>query len=128
MNILLIEDEEIVAVLLMDAMKKWGQKVVWVTTKTEAELKIEQSRFDLILLDILLPDGFGYEIIPKIKLAQAETGIITMTGYSTPAMERTIREFGITYYMSKPVDMNELKQIIDHIDHILKKKKGEKKS
>jgi len=117
MNILLVEDEDAVADVLMDAMKKWDQKVVWVTSKKEAGAKVKESRFDLVLLDIMLPDGFGYEIIPEVKQAWPNANIITMTGYNTPDMERTIRGYGITYYMLKPVALNELKNIIDHIEN-----------
>jgi len=115
MNILLVEDEDVVADVLMETMIKWDQKVVWVTSKKEAVAKVKESRFDMVLLDIMLPDGFGYEIIPEIKQAWPNVNIITMTGYNTPDMERTIRGYGITYYMSKPVAFDELKNIIEHI-------------
>ena len=117
MNILLVEDDEAVADILMEVLKTWDQKVVWVSTKKEAVSQIEDSRFDIILLDIMLPDGFGYEIIPEIKRSQPGMHILTMTGHNTPEFERTIRGFGITYYMSKPVNVGELKQIIDHIEN-----------
>lgn len=123
MNILLIEDEALVGDLLVTALKDWHQKTVWVTTKKEALSKIEEDRFDMTLLDIMLPDGFGYDIIPEIKRLQPEINIITMTGYNTPEMEKTIREFGISYYMAKPVNLKELKHIIDHF--VTKQKKEE---
>ena len=47
MNILLVEDEEMVADSLMATLKTWDQKVVWATTKREALLKAGQSFFDL---------------------------------------------------------------------------------
>lgn len=121
MNILLVEDEEIVADSLMATLKIWDQKVVWVTSKKEALAKAGQSFFDMILLDIMLPDGFGYEIIPEIKQSQPDAYIITMTGHNTPELERIVRGFGIAYFLAKPVNLKELKHIIDHyINKIVK--------
>jgi DNA-binding response OmpR family regulator len=122
MHILIVEDEEIVSEILIARMKRWGQNVVLATSNEEAVSKIKTSRFDLVLLDIMLPDGLGYEIIPEIKQALPNINIITMTGQNTPALERTIREFGITYFMAKPVDFDELKNIIDHIANKQKRK------
>ena len=74
-----------------------------------------RKQFDLALLDIMLPDGFGYDFIPEIKRNQPDLKIITMTGHSTPEMEKRVRKHGITYYMAKPVNFKELKDIVDHI-------------
>jgi len=114
MNILIVEDEEMVAEVLIQAFNKWGQKVVWVTTKHEALVKTGQSIFDMVILDIILPDGFGYDIIPEIKQSQPGAYIITMTGDNSPKLEKIVRGFGIAYYMAKPVNLKELKSIIDH--------------
>ena len=122
MQILIVEDEEIVSEILIARMKRWGQNVVLATSCEEALSKIKTGRFDLVLLDIMLPDGLGYEVIPEIKQALPNINIITMTGQNTPDLERTIREFGITYFMAKPVDFDELKNIIDHIANKQKRK------
>ena len=122
MHILIVEDEEIVSEILITRMKRWGQNVVLATSCEEALSKIKTGRFDLVLLDIMLPDGLGYEVIPEIKQALPNINIITMTGQNTPDLERTIREFGITYFMAKPVDFDELKNIIDHIANKQKRK------
>jgi len=67
-----------------------------------------------VILDIMLPDGFGYDIIPEIKQSQPEAYVITMTGDNSPQLERIVRGFGIAYFMAKPVNLKELKSIIDH--------------
>ena len=121
MNILLVEDEEMVADILITALKKWNQKVVWVATKKEALVKAGQGHFDMVLLDIMLPDGFGYEIIPEIGKTQPGAYVITMTGDNSPVLEKIVREFGIAYFMAKPVELNELKHIIDHYENKIMK-------
>jgi len=122
MNILVVEDDISVGKLIFQCAKQWGHHVESTGTGEEAVKKVSQDPFDLILLDVMLPDGFGYEKIPAFKTYHPDVNIIVMTGYSTPEMERTVREFGITYYMAKPININELKNILDHLSN---KRKGE---
>ena len=115
MRILLIEDDALTAEMMTDAMQKWNQEVVLATSGKSA-VKVAGSRqFDLVLLDIMLPDGFGYDFIPKMRFNQPDLKIITMTGHNTPEMEKRVRQHGITYYMAKPVNFKELKDIVNHI-------------
>ncbi len=115
MNILLVEDDALVAEMMSAAMKKWDQEVILATSGKAAVEAAGSKQFDLALLDIMLPDGFGYDFIPEIKRSQPDLKIITMTGHSTPEMEKRVRQHGITYYMAKPVNFKELKDIVDHI-------------
>ncbi len=121
MNILIVEDDISVGSLISQSVKQWGHHVELTATGEEALKKVSQKTFDLILLDVMLPDGFSYEKIPNFKTYHPDVNIIIMTGYNTPEMERTVREFGITYYMAKPININELKHILDHLSN---KRKG----
>jgi len=116
MNILLVEDDPSAAQVMCVTMKKaWKQEVTQVSTGRAAVQAAENQNFDLVLLDIMLPDGFGYTFIPEIRKHQPDLKIITMTGHNTPEMEKRIWKHSITYYMAKPVNFKELKDIIDHI-------------
>ena len=117
MNILIVEDETIIAEALIVQLTNWNQDALAATSVKEAEAAFAEQNFDLVLLDIVLPDGFGYELIPTFKKKRPDINIITMTGHNTPELERTVRRLGITYYMSKPVNNNELKSIINHISN-----------
>jgi len=117
MDILIVEDDISAGTLIFQSVKQWGHHVELTDTGEEALKKVRQKTFDLILLDVMLPDGFGYEKIPDYKTYQPDVNIIVMTGYNTPEMERTVREFGITYYMAKPININELKDILDHLSN-----------
>lgn len=115
MNILLVEDDALVSEMVNEALKGWGQEVILATSGTAAVKETGSKRFDLVLLDIMLPDGFGYDFIPEMKSRQSDLKIISMTGYSTPEMEKRVRKFGIAYYMAKPINFKELKDIVEHL-------------
>lgn len=115
MDILIVEDDRTVGKLLLNSIQKWGHHSDLALTGEDALKQTHRNIYDLILLDVVLPDGPSYEKIPALKAAKPDVNIITMTGYNTPEMEQTVRGFGITYYMSKPININELKHIIDHL-------------
>jgi YesN/AraC family two-component response regulator len=106
----------------------WGHRVHGERTGASALESARRKPLDLILLDIKLPDIMGYDLIPQFKKYQPGINIITMTGYNTPELERKIRGCGITYYLAKPVQMEELKSILDHIDKKYLTNKGESKA
>lgn len=119
-----MDDDPALADALSRALKRWHHDVTIVGTGHAAADLTVTRHFDLILLDLFLPDGRGYEWIPLFKRQYPEQHIITMTGYNTPEMEKKIRTYGITYYLAKPVIQNELKTIIDHLS---KKQQQEKR-
>lgn len=117
MKILIIEDSKEVSDPLMLILKKWGHHVTLAQTGEEALKIVTLEMFDLILLDIYLPDGMGYDLIPKLKDQWSGMDIITMTGHSSRETEEKTRQQGILYYMVKPVNLEELKSIITHLDN-----------
>ncbi|OPL13015.1 MAG: hypothetical protein AVO38_03445 [delta proteobacterium ML8_D] len=124
MQILLVEDDVSSAEIISRVIQKWYHHVELAKTGKKALEKAKNNIFDLILLDIMLPDIMGYELIPEFKKYDSGIQIITMTGYNTLAMERKIRGFGITYYMTKPILLDELKSILDHLSEKLKKEEA----
>jgi len=73
------------------------------------------QKFDLVLLNIFLPDGNGTDWIPKIKAQDPDIGIITLTTYNSRDIELRIRQQGIFNFLTKPVDLETLRAIIEHI-------------
>jgi len=122
MNILVVEDDIDVSSILAESIQRWGYSSENADTGKDALNKVKQKRFDLILLDIFLPDGKGHRLISQFKELLPDVGIITMTGYNTREMEREVREQGILYYMVKPFETKALKELLDHISHKYSKK------
>ena len=122
MNILIVEDDIDVSSVLTESIHHWGYSAENAYTCRDALDKVKRKRFDLILLDIFLPDGKGHRLIPQFKELWPDVGIITMTGYNTRELEMHVREQGIIYYMVKPFEITSLKELLDHISHIYRKK------
>lgn len=122
MNILIVEDDIDVSSVLTESIHHWGYSAENADTCKDALDKVKQKRFDLILLDIFLPDGEGHLLIPQFKELLPDVGIVTMTGYNTRELETHVREQGIIYYMVKPFEIKSLKALLDHISHKYSKK------
>lgn len=120
MYILLVKENAVAAQQIIAAMKEWNQNVAFAASGREAVKMAGYHPFDLLLIDILLPDGFGYDFIPEIRFRRQDIHIITMASYNTREIERKTRKQGVDFYMAKPVDLNELKELIGH----LSKRKG----
>jgi DNA-binding NtrC family response regulator len=114
-KILVVEDDVELAQAIRERLEGWGYPTEWSGTGKDALQKVRQEKYELILLDIFLPDIKGYVLIPQFKEVWPEIGIITMTGYNSRDLEKEVRKQGVLYYMIKPVNTNDLRKLLDHV-------------
>ena len=115
MEILVVENDPGVVTPITEGIERCGHHCESSGTGEDALKMVSQKKFDLILLDIFLPDCEGHELIPRFKETWPDIGVVTMTGYNTRELEWQVRQKGIIYYMIKPFSMKEMKDILDHI-------------
>jgi CheY-like chemotaxis protein len=114
-RVLIAEDEVLHAEMLSGMVAGWGHAVTAVESGRQAQEAAACRKFDLFLLDVFLPDMTAMELIPQLKRLQPEAMIITLTGQSSREVERQLRELGISYYMAKPFQRDELYSILVHM-------------
>ncbi|MCP4719582.1 MAG: response regulator [Desulfobacteraceae bacterium] len=115
MDILLVEDEVSIAETITENIVNWKYGVETARTGKDALQRFRQKIFDIILLDIFLPDCKGHQLIPEFQKISPETWIVTMTGYNSKELELEVRTRGIAFYLIKPFKMYEMKEILDHM-------------
>jgi len=120
MRLLIVEDDTVLLSTMVLAIRSWGYSVDTAHTGIDSLQKIRKKFFDMILLDIFLPDSMGHELIPEFKMFRPNIRIITMTGYNSRDLEREVRKQGIIYYMLKPFKNGHLKEILDHTKMMMK--------
>jgi two-component system response regulator AtoC len=74
---------------------------------------VKETRFDVILTDLHLPDIDGIEMVKQIKLLLPETEIIMITGFGSTEKAIEATKAGAFYYVEKPVDLDELRILIE---------------
>ena len=72
------------------------------------------QRFDLVLCDIGLPDGSGYDVISKAK-AKGPIKAVAITGFGTDEDIRRSKEAGFDFHLIKPVDFQELRTVLEQV-------------
>ncbi|MBD3344595.1 MAG: response regulator [Chitinivibrionales bacterium] len=111
--VLIIEDDEAAAFGYESFLSDSGYRVKSATTLKEAHAQAEQGGFDAILLDLKLPDGNSLHWIPQQKQAYPEIPIIVITGTSDIPTAVQATKNGAENFLTKPVEMDELKNALD---------------
>lgn len=105
-KILIVEDEEPISDLIRMNLVKAGYRCVCAFDGNEAADRINQERFDLILLDIMLPGMNGYELLPYIK--SLDIPVIFLTAMGTLDQRVHGLRAGADDYITKPFEIVEL--------------------
>lgn len=116
-NILLVEDDMSLIEGLEFSLRKNGFEVVVVRTAQDALTTISKQKFDLLLLDLTLPDGSGFEICKKARQA-SNVPIIFLTASDEEVNIVMGLDVGGDDYITKPFKLNEL---ISRINALLRR-------
>ncbi|MCX8084424.1 MAG: sigma-54 dependent transcriptional regulator [Calditerrivibrio sp.] len=106
-KVLLIEDNESLSKIIKLLLEKENINVIWSKNLSEAFYNINTDDFDVIITDLRLPDGDGYEIFKKIQEIDSEIPVIIITAYGNVADAVNAVKNGIYDYISKPFDNDE---------------------
>ena len=108
MKILIIEDETELAKSIAEYLSEENYLCEYAATFTEAIQKIEQHQYDCILLDIMLPDGNGLQILEELKAQNKQDGVIIISAKN--ALDDKIKglQLGADDYLTKPFHLSEL--------------------
>ncbi len=96
------ENRQLVNVVLTDA----GLEVTEAGNGAEAIERMEQSSFDVVLLDMQMPVMDGYEATRRLRAAGVTTTIIAFTAHALAGFERDIEAAGCDGYLTKPIDID----------------------
>ncbi len=115
-NVLVVEDEKLLNWSLASSLSKWGFDVRPVFTGNEALAQIENSGFDVVLLDYRLPDLDGLAIARTIREKQPDAVIFLLTAFQLN--ELPIDAGLIDSYFNKPLDLQQLHQALEEIPRL----------
>jgi DNA-binding NtrC family response regulator len=107
-SILVIDDEADIRESLAQLLKLEGYKADCASTAEEGLKEVENGLFDLVLLDINLPDRNGLELLQQIKRDSPEVGVIMITAYASTQMAFQASKQGADSYITKPWDNDKL--------------------
>ena len=107
-RILLIEDEENLIEVIKMNLELEGYEVETAITGSKALKKVKEQRFNLIILDVMLPEIDGFTICEKIRLSDVDTPILFLTAKDTSQDKIKGLKVGADDYLTKPFNLEEL--------------------
>ena len=114
-TILIVEDEPDAAELFAEMMRVGGFRVVKTITSAPAMDLLTNEKPDLVILDVMMPDISGLDILRKMRLdpALAHIPVVVVSAKGTPTDIKTGMDAGASTYLTKPVGFLELKEAVD---------------
>jgi DNA-binding response OmpR family regulator len=108
MRLLLVEDDRMIGESLRKALRGSGHAVDWVRDGRAADAALSSERFDLLLLDLGLPQRDGIEVLRALRARGDRTPVIVVTARDTLASRVAGLDEGADDYVVKPFELDEL--------------------
>ena len=114
LRILLVEDHQDTRRALSRLLTHFGHRVVTTGTVANAKQIVGSDQIDVLLCDIGLPDGSGYEVAAQAR-AKRRIKAIALTGFGTERDVLRSKEAGFDFHLVKPVNFQELQSVLDQL-------------
>src|SRR5690242_19563216 len=107
MRILVVEDDSLLARGLTDVLTRAGHAVEQVSTGLQADQALAAAAYDLVVLDIGLPDISGFDVLRRLRTRSSTGKVLVLT--ARDAVEDRVRglDLGADDYLTKPFSVNE---------------------
>ena len=115
LRILLVEDHRDTRRTLSRLLTHFGHDVLAADNIRSALKIVDSGNVDVLLCDIGLPDGSGYEVISQAR-RKRPIKAVAITGFGTEDDIRRTKEAGFDFHLVKPIDLHELQTVLDQIN------------
>ena len=116
-TVLVVDDDESLQSLFKNFLKKIGFSRIVVGTVKDAIAALEKQKFDLLFLDLKLPDGPADDVYDVAKEADPNLPIVVITGYPDSEMLDRILAKGPVTVLKKPLKIEQLQQTVRILGH-----------
>ena len=112
-NLLVVDDEKHIRRLLEKELSSPRRRITTAGDAQTALAAVRKTRFDVIILDIMLPDGNGIELMARFQEEILAVQIILITGYADVDDAVVSMKAGACDYITKPFDLERLEQVVE---------------
>lgn len=116
-RILVVDDDELIRSMFKETLEEEGHTVVTVSTSAEGLERVKQWDFDIVFLDLKMPDIDGAEFLKQLRGIKPRLSVTIITGYpGSEMMERALKQgpFGV---MDKPFDASDISAAVNSFLH-----------
>ena len=111
-SILVIDDEPDLRTLYELTLLREGYRVETAATVAEAREQLSAKRFDAVITDMRLPDGFGMELLQDLRNQNRRERCVVMTAYGSAENAVEALRCGAFDYLTKPVDLRQFRSVV----------------
>lgn len=112
-TVLIVEDDADIRTIWTDTLTQAGHVVNTANDGVQAIKQMGSQRYDVILFDLLLPRLSGLDAIKLIRRTEPNLPILVITGAQESELTRQVRAAGVQHILPKPVDLDELRQMVN---------------
>ncbi len=109
-KILVVDDEAFVCEFLEEFLSIKGYCVETVLSGKAALRALDQNNFDLVILDIIMPEMDGTEVLRIINQKQIDVPVLIVSGIKDISIAKELIELGAISFVPKPIDLNTLEE------------------
>jgi hypothetical protein len=114
LRILVVEDHSDTLQALSRLLSHFGHEISLADRAQTALNIIDSKEFDVVLCDIALPDGSGYDVIAEAK-RKRPLKAVALTGFSAAEDIERSKQAGFDFHLTKPVDFHELRAVLGQV-------------
>lgn len=114
LRILVVEDHNDTLQALSRLLRHFGHEISLADGAKSAMNMIDSKEFDVVLCDIALPDGSGYDVVAAAKRKRPVTAV-ALSGFAASEDIERGKKAGFDFHLAKPVDFHELRSVLGQI-------------
>ncbi|HAV24089.1 MAG: hypothetical protein A2X67_09550 [Ignavibacteria bacterium GWA2_55_11] len=114
-RILVVDDEEALRTVLSSELEGEGYSVRSAADGQEAITQLTGTEFDLVLLDIKMPNVDGFEVLKFVKERHPKTKVVMLTGFADLKNAIESKKLGAEDFVSKPYDLVDLLTTVERV-------------
>lgn len=123
-KILIVDDDKNICEVLSDILAEVGYLIKTASNGKEALEKIRQEPFNLVITDIKMPIMDGMSLLQEIERTHKDIEVILITSYGNQGQQVEATRLGAYEYLNKPLNLDQLKEIIEQALKIQEIKQG----
>ena len=112
---LIIEDDQVTRVLMRKMLEHIDYEVDEAQNGIEGLANIEKSKYDVILLDIHMPEMDGIQMMTVVKERKLTLPVIVVSAYAVNEGKNKLLELGVNLFLHKPFDIKDFYEMIERV-------------
>ncbi len=114
-RILVVDNSPEVRSFILTVLRQNGYEALGAGSGSEALSVLERTSFDLVILDLVMPDISGHDLVPLLRESDQGVGLLVVSGYAGCLERSRLRELGVTRVLTKPFKTSMLLEAVGDV-------------